>query len=169
MPGTSYVTDRKSTENRTSARVGQFNCRHPEVIRAAPCWKNRSLLALEPSDVCTMGIFSEADLLRSVPSIETLDFGCNVYNMTDPLAGLPLQEILASPSPYSYNMFPSTNDQLVVLGELILWNLEVERRRPSPYAAGDVVVGTVAGTEPTAVVTGLANRDTTEVGADTCC
>ena len=62
-----------------------------------------------------------------------------------------------------------TNGQLVLLGEIVLRNLQVQRRGSFPYAAGDVVVGTVAGTEPTAVVTGLANRDTTEVGADTCC
>lgn len=36
-----------------------------------------------------------------------------------------------------------------------------------PNTAGDVVVGTVAGAEPAAEVTGLTNGDTTQVGADT--
>lgn len=60
-----------------------------------------------------------------------------------------------------------TDDQLAILGEIVLGNLEVERGRTLPYSAGDIVVRTVARAEPTAVVTGLTNGDTTQVGADT--
>jgi hypothetical protein len=60
-----------------------------------------------------------------------------------------------------------TDDQLAILGEIVLGNLKVERGRTLPYSAGDIVVRTVARAEPTAVVTGLANGDTTQVGADT--
>jgi hypothetical protein len=61
------------------------------------------------------------------------------------------------------------NDHLAVLGEVVLGNLEVERRRALSYAARDVVVGAVAGAEPAAEVAGLADGDTSEMGADTCC
>lgn len=60
-----------------------------------------------------------------------------------------------------------TNDKLVILGEVVLGNLQVERRGALSYPARDVVVGAVAGAEPAAKVTGLANGDTTQVGADT--
>jgi hypothetical protein len=62
-----------------------------------------------------------------------------------------------------------TDDQLALLGEVVLGDLKVEGGRAFPDAAGDVVVGAVAGAEPTAVVAGLADGDTTQVGADACC
>lgn len=67
---------------------------------------------------------------------------------------------------YSY-IVRLTDDQLAILGEIVLGDLEVERGGTLPYSAGDIVVRTVARAEPTAVVTGLANGDTTQVGADT--
>lgn len=60
-----------------------------------------------------------------------------------------------------------TDNQLAVLGEVVLGNLEVEGSRSSPYSAGNIVVRTVAGAEPATVVTGLANGDTTKMCADT--
>lgn len=60
-----------------------------------------------------------------------------------------------------------TDDQLAVLGELVLGDLEVEGGGSLSYTAGDVVVRTVAGAEPATVVTGLTNGDTTQMGADT--
>jgi hypothetical protein len=60
-----------------------------------------------------------------------------------------------------------TDDQLAILGEIVLGNLEVERGRTLPYSAGDIVVRTVARAEPTAVVTCLTNGNTTQMGADT--
>lgn len=60
-----------------------------------------------------------------------------------------------------------TDDQLAVLGELVLGDLEVEGGGSLSYTAGDVVVRTVAGAEPATVVTGLADGDTTQMGADT--
>ena len=62
-----------------------------------------------------------------------------------------------------------TNNDLAVLREVVLGYLEVERCGSLSYAAGDVVVGTVAGAEPAAEVASLANGDTTKMGADTCC
>ena len=61
-----------------------------------------------------------------------------------------------------------TNDHLVIFGEVVLGYLKVERCRSLSYAARDIVVGTVAGAEPAAEVTGLANGDTSKMGADTC-
>ena len=46
-------------------------------------------------------------------------------------------------------------------------NLQVQRSGTLPDTAGDVVVGAVARAEPAAVVTGLTDRNTTKVGADT--
>lgn len=46
-------------------------------------------------------------------------------------------------------------------------NLEVQGSRTLADAARDVVVGAVAGAEPAAVVTGLTDGHTTQVGADT--
>jgi hypothetical protein len=65
--------------------------------------------------------------------------------------------------------FLLSDDQLALLGEVVLGDLEVEGGGAFPDAAGDVVVGAVAGAEPTAVVAGLADGDTTQVGADACC
>ena len=61
-----------------------------------------------------------------------------------------------------------TDDQLALFGEVVCGDLEVQRSRTLPDTAGNVVVGTVAGAEPTAKVASLADRDTTQVGADTC-
>lgn len=72
---------------------------------------------------------------------------------------------------YSYiplGGFRLTDDQLAILGEIVLGDLEVERGGTLPYSAGDVVVRTVARAEPATIVTGLADGDTTQVGADTC-
>lgn len=60
-----------------------------------------------------------------------------------------------------------TNHHLAFLGEVVLWDLQVERRRSLSYAARNVVVGAVAGAEPAAEVAGLANGDTSEMSADT--
>jgi hypothetical protein len=60
-----------------------------------------------------------------------------------------------------------TNDQFAFFREVVLWDLEIERGRPLSYAARDVVVGAVAGTEPTTVFAGFADGDTAEMCADT--
>lgn len=60
-----------------------------------------------------------------------------------------------------------TDNQLVLLGELVRGDLEVERGRALPYASGDVVVRTVARAEPSAEVTRLADGDTAQMCADT--
>ncbi len=70
--------------------------------------------------------------------------------------------------PYSYSSRLLTNDQLVLLGELVLRNLEVERRGSFSDTPRDIVVGAVARAEPTAEITSLADRNTTQVCADTC-
>ena len=62
-------------------------------------------------------------------------------------------------------MFRLTDDQLAVLGEVVLGDLEVEGSRSLSYPAGDVVVGTVAGAEPASVLAGLADGDTTQMCA----
>lgn len=61
-----------------------------------------------------------------------------------------------------------TDNQGLILGEAVGGNLQVQRGRAPANTAGDIVVGTVAGAEPAAVVTGLTDGDTTQVGADTC-
>ena len=59
-----------------------------------------------------------------------------------------------------------TNHHLAVVPEGVLWDLEVERGRSFPDAARDVVVGSVAGAEPTAVVARLADGYASEMCAD---
>jgi hypothetical protein len=59
-----------------------------------------------------------------------------------------------------------TNNQLVVIGDFVLGDLEVQRGGAFPDAARDVVVRTVAGAEPTAEVAGLADGHATKVCAD---
>lgn len=66
---------------------------------------------------------------------------------------------------YLQSCFLLTNDDLAFLGEIIFGNLEVERSGTFSYATRDIVVGTVARTEPTAKVTSLADGYTTQVGA----
>lgn len=60
-----------------------------------------------------------------------------------------------------------TDDQLALLGELVCGDFQVERGRTLSYPARDVVVRTVAGAEPAAKVTSLADGDTTKMRADT--
>jgi hypothetical protein len=71
-------------------------------------------------------------------------------------------------SPLLYKCTRLTDDNLALLGEVVRGDLEVERRRSLSYATRDVVVGSVAGAEPAAKVAGLADGDTTKMGADTC-
>ena len=59
-----------------------------------------------------------------------------------------------------------TDNQLAVVGEVVRRDLEVERGGSFPDAARDVVVGAVAGAEPSAVVAGLADGHATQVCAD---
>jgi hypothetical protein len=60
-----------------------------------------------------------------------------------------------------------TDDEGLLIGEVVGGNLEVQRSGTLPDTAGDIVVGTVAGAEPAAEVTGLTDGDTTKVSADT--
>lgn len=60
-----------------------------------------------------------------------------------------------------------TDDEGVLGGEVVLGNLEVQGSGSLSYTAGDVVVRTVAGAEPAAIVTGFTDGDTTKVSADT--
>lgn len=61
-----------------------------------------------------------------------------------------------------------TDDKLGLLGEVVLGDLEVEGRRTLAYTSGDVVVGSVAGAEPSSEVAGLADGHTAQMRADTC-
>lgn len=61
-----------------------------------------------------------------------------------------------------------TDDQLVLLGEIVFGDLEVKRSRSLAYTSGDIVVGTVAGAEPATEVTSLADWHTTQMCADAC-
>jgi hypothetical protein len=58
-----------------------------------------------------------------------------------------------------------TNHQLLVLGEIVLGNLQVQRRRALSNPAGDVIMRAVARAEPAAEVAGLADGDTAQVCA----
>ena len=60
-----------------------------------------------------------------------------------------------------------TDNQLAIVGEVVGGDLEVQRGGSFPDAARDVVVGTVAGAEPAAVVAGLADGHATQMCADT--
>jgi hypothetical protein len=64
---------------------------------------------------------------------------------------------LTSPSPRISTL---TNNQLPILREIILRDLQIQRRRTSPHSSRDIVMGTVAGTEPPAVITCFADGDT---------
>jgi hypothetical protein len=60
-----------------------------------------------------------------------------------------------------------TDDEGVFVRELVCGDLEVQWRRTLANTTRDVVVGTVAGAEPTAKVACFTDGDTTEVSADT--
>jgi len=72
--------------------------------------------------------------------------------------------IFVQPSPTPY--LSLTDDQLVLLGEVVLGDLQVERSGSFPYTARDVVMRTVARAEPSSKVASLPNGYATEVGAD---
>jgi len=65
------------------------------------------------------------------------------------------------------NLPSLTDNKLVALAKVVGGDLEVERGGAFSDAARDVVVGTVAGTEPATVLAGLADGNATQVGADT--
>ena len=58
-----------------------------------------------------------------------------------------------------------TNHQLVLLREVVDWDFKVKWCGTLSYTAGDVVVRTVAGTEPTTKVTGFTDGYTTQMSA----
>ena len=58
-----------------------------------------------------------------------------------------------------------TDDNLPIVRKVIRRNLQVKRRRSLSYAARDIVVGAVAGTEPAAEVAGFANGHAAEMCA----
>lgn len=63
--------------------------------------------------------------------------------------------------------FPTlTNNNLALLGEIVRWDFQVERRRSLSYAARDVVVRAVARAEPASKVTRLADGHASQVRAD---
>ena len=62
-----------------------------------------------------------------------------------------------------------TNNQISLVYEIVRWDLEIQRSRAFSYTARDVVVRTVARTEPAAEIAGFADGDTSEMCADSCC
>lgn len=60
-----------------------------------------------------------------------------------------------------------TDDHGLILREVVGRNFEVQRSWALPYTSRDIVVRTVAGTEPATEVTSLTDRDTTKVSTDT--
>ena len=66
---------------------------------------------------------------------------------------------------YFFNFL--TDDHGLILREVVGRNFEVQRSWALPYTSGDIVVRTVAGTEPAAEVTSLTDGDTTKVSTDT--
>lgn len=67
---------------------------------------------------------------------------------------------------FFYHDFRLTNDKLAIV-KFVFGDFEVEGSRTLSDSTGDIVVRTVARAEPTVVVTGLTNGDTTQMGADT--
>lgn len=59
-----------------------------------------------------------------------------------------------------------TNNKLIIFHNLILWYLQVQRRRTSPNPPRNIVVRTVARAEPSTVVTSLTDGHTAQVCAD---
>lgn len=60
-----------------------------------------------------------------------------------------------------------TNHQLIFLGEIVGWDFQVKRSGSFSYTARDIVVRTVAGTEPTTEITSFTNGDTSQMCAYT--
>jgi len=98
------------------------------------------------------------------PSIISQEGICKAKCDVSPINTPPPRTI--DPSFYMYKCDCLTNDHLAFFREIVLWYLEIEWCRAFSYAAGNVVVRTVAGAEPAAEVTGLADRDTSKVSAD---
>lgn len=78
-----------------------------------------------------------------------------------------LDSLCRSHTPGSSSKQLLTNDELVFFGEVIRRDLEVEWSRALANTSRDVVVGTVAGAEPAAKVTSLADWHTTQMRAHT--
>ena len=76
-----------------------------------------------------------------------------------PLPVLPAREQLLQTT-------ASSDHQPAVFREIIFRNLEIQRCRPLPHSTGDIVVRTMAGTEPAAEVTGLSYRYAAQMCAD---
>lgn len=95
-----------------------------------------------------------------------MDDAC-YYRHSSASAGL--QPLRTLPPSILHSSIRLTNDHLAIFREIVRWDLEVERGGSLSYATRNVVVGSVAGAEPAAKVAGLADGDTSKMGADTCC
>lgn len=73
-----------------------------------------------------------------------------------------------NPPTKNHAVMHSSDDQLPFFREFVLWDLEIQRRRPPPHSPRDVVMRAVAGAEPATIVSGLAYRYTPEMCADAC-
>lgn len=62
----------------------------------------------------------------------------------------------------------SSNNYLIILGEIILRHRQIQGRRPLPRSSRDVVVRAVAGAEPTSEVAGLAYGDAAKMRTYAC-
>jgi hypothetical protein len=60
-----------------------------------------------------------------------------------------------------------SNEELALRGADIGRDFKIERRGALADSAADIVVGAVAGTEPAAIVAGVIEWHTTQMGTDT--
>lgn len=65
-----------------------------------------------------------------------------------------------------YVQLPLTNHDSIVIRKFVLWNLEIERRRPLPYAPRDIVVRAVTRTEPSSKIACFADWHAAKMCAD---
>lgn len=128
---------------------------------------------------CTVAL--RADRSRNMPTLTTpASFACHpIHAPSNELGHVVLfsRRTAVAASGCHYHTHPSslprvrvtslTDDELAVLGEIVLGDLEVQRRGALAYTSGDVVVGTVAGAEPATEVAGLADGHTSQMRADT--
>lgn len=70
-------------------------------------------------------------------------------------------------SMYSYSLLPLTDNNHPILGKIVSRNFQIQRRRALPRSPRHVVMATMAGTEPSTEIAGLADRYAAEVGTHT--
>lgn len=130
-----------------------------------------ALVSLTELGVAISSVHAACDIrkcMRNVtkPGFETLEI--MYLNCTEPgCFPASLSSLLPTSIPSSSSFPRLTNDKRVIFRKVVCRDLQVQRCRTLSYTSRDIVVRTVAGTEPSTEVARFSNRHATQMCANT--